>query len=57
VKQRLFFDGIHVPGDQFAINQRLQFAGLIFAHTTQAPTAVFYHAAMAAQIAFDLTVV
>jgi hypothetical protein len=53
VKQRFFFDGIHVPGNQFSINQRLQQAGFIFAHTAQAPSAVFYDTAMAAQIAFD----
>jgi hypothetical protein len=46
-----------MPGNWFAIHQRLQRAGLIFAHTAQTPAAVLYHATMAAQIAFDFITV
>jgi hypothetical protein len=53
MKQGFFFDGIHMPGNDFTINQRVKFAGLILAHAAFTPSAIFYHATMAAQVAFD----
>jgi hypothetical protein len=48
MKEGLFFNGVHMPCDDLAINQRLQTASLILTNAAFTPTAVFYHAAMAA---------
>jgi hypothetical protein len=56
MKQGFFFDRINMAGDNFAINQRMQHAGPVFANAAFPPAACFYDAAMAAQVAFDLLV-
>jgi hypothetical protein len=52
MKQGFFFDGIDMAGNDFAINQGEQFAGLILTHAAKPPAAFFYDTAMAAQAAF-----
>jgi hypothetical protein len=54
MKQRFFFDGINVPGNQFTINQCLQVSGRIFANAAYAAATVFDHTTMTAKMAFDL---
>jgi hypothetical protein len=48
MKQGLFFDGVNMPRNDLAINQRLQTASLILTNAAFTSTAIFYHAAMAA---------
>jgi hypothetical protein len=48
MKQRFFFDGVHMPRNDFSINQGVQRTVLILANAAFTAVARFYHAAMAA---------
>jgi hypothetical protein len=48
MKQGFFFDRINMTGDNFAIDQSKQHAGLVFSNAAYSPTAFFYDAPMAA---------
>jgi hypothetical protein len=54
MKQRFFFNGINVPGYELTVDQGLQNAGLVFAHTAYPAATVFDYTAMAAKVAFNL---
>jgi hypothetical protein len=56
MKQGFFFDGINVPGNEFAVNQCLQDTARIFTNAANSPTTVFDHTAMTAKVALDLVV-
>jgi hypothetical protein len=57
MEQRLFFDGIHIAGDQLPKNIRVQAPFPIFPHIAESPLACFYLTAVAAQHAADMAVV
>jgi hypothetical protein len=54
MEKGLFFDGIHIPGDQFAIDQTGQNALSVFPDPADPPSDALNEAAMAAQVALDL---
>ena len=56
MKQRLFFNGINVPGNQFAVYQGFQGTLAVFTHRANTPATIFNNAAVAAKVAFDLVV-
>ena len=56
MEQGFFFDGIHMTGNGFAIDQSQQRAGSVLSNGADPPTAFFDDTSMAAQIAFDLFV-
>jgi len=56
MKQRFFFNGINVPGNEFAVNQTFQNAGLIFPDIAYTAVPFFDDTAMIAKIASDISV-
>jgi hypothetical protein len=56
MKERFFFDGINVPGDDLAVHQGFQHSGLIFPDTANTASTFFYHTAVTAQIAFNFMI-
>jgi hypothetical protein len=56
MKQRLFFNGIDVPGNDLSVNQCFQNTCPVFPNTAYAPTTALYITAMVAKIAFDLVI-
>ena len=56
MKQWFFFNGINVPGNEFAVNQGLQDTARIFTNAANSTTTVFDHTTMAAKGAFHLVV-
>jgi hypothetical protein len=51
MKQRLFFNGINVPGYELTVDQGLQNASLVFTHIAYPSAAVFDYTTMAAKAA------
>jgi hypothetical protein len=56
VKQRFFFNGVAVPGNDFSIHQAQKGSGTVFPYTAQAPVAIINHAEMMAELALHLVV-
>jgi hypothetical protein len=54
MKQRLFLNGINVPGYEPTVDQGFKNAGLVCAHIAYPPAAVFDYTTMAAKVAPDL---
>jgi hypothetical protein len=54
VEEGLFFDGIHMLGDQLPIHQAGQDPIAVFPDAADAPSAAFDDASVLAQIASDL---
>ena len=56
MKQRFFFDGVGVVGDEAAVDQGVERAGSVFADPADSPPARIDGALVGAEVALDLVI-